>query len=135
VSSELNAYLAADWPHVAQVAQLIRTVTKAGTTSTEVVYLIPRLSPQRASPQRLLALVCGHWGIENRSHSVRDVSFQEDRSRLRSGNAPQILVALRNLAITLLHCLGTAQISSARRSLAYHPEQALALLSSKGGEQ
>jgi predicted transposase YbfD/YdcC len=135
VSTELNTYLAADWPLVAQVAQLTRTVTKKGVTSTEVVYLITDLSPQQTSPLDLLALVRGHWSIENRSHYVRDVSFEEDRSRLRSGQAPQILAALRNLAITLLHRSGTAQISSARRALAYHPEQALALLCSKGGQQ
>ena len=131
----MNGYLAPAWPLVAQVAQVTRTVTKKGVTSTEVVYLITDLSPQQASPLHLLTLVRGHWGIENRSHYVRDVSFQEDRSRLRSGNAPQILAALRNLAITLLHRSGTSQISSARRSFAYHPEQALALLCSKGGQQ
>jgi predicted transposase YbfD/YdcC len=135
VSTELNAYLAAEWPHVAQVAEVTRTVTKKGETSTEVVFLITDLSPQQTSPLHLLTLVRGHWGIENRSHYVRDVSFQEDRSRLRSGNAPQILAALRNLAITLLHRLGTSQISSTRRSFAYHPEQALALLCPKGGQQ
>jgi predicted transposase YbfD/YdcC len=135
VSTEMNGYLAPDWPLVAQVAELTRTVTKKGVTSTEVVYLITDLSPQQASPLHLLTLVRGHWGIENRSHYVRDVSFQEDRSRLRSGHAPQVLAAVRNVAITLLHRSGTAQISSARRSFAYHPEQALALLCPKGGQQ
>ena len=134
-SHELNTYLTPDWPLVAQVAELTRTVIKKGVTSTEVVYLITDLSPQQASPLHLLTLVRGHWGIENRSHYVRDVSFQEDRSRLRSGNAPHILAALRNVAITLLHRLGTSQISSARRSFAYHPEQALALLCPKGSQQ
>jgi len=72
----MNAYLAQEWPQVAQVAQVTRTVTKHGSPSTEVVYLIATLSPQKASPLRLLDLVRGHWGIENRSHYVRDVSFQ-----------------------------------------------------------
>jgi predicted transposase YbfD/YdcC len=135
VSTEMNGYLAPAWPLVAQVAEVTRTVTKKGVTSTEVVYLITDLSPQQASPLHLLALVRGHWGIENRSHYVRDVSFQEDRSRLRSGNAPQILAALRNVAITLLHRSETSQISSARRAFAYHPEQTLALLCPIGGQQ
>src|SRR5205085_4587353 len=115
VSTEMNDYLAADWPLVAQVAQVTRTVTKKGVTSTEVVYLITDLSPQQASPLHLLTLVRGHWGIENRSHYVRDASSQEDRSRLRSGNAPQILAAVRNVPITLLHRSGPSQISSPRR--------------------
>ncbi len=135
VSREMNAYLAPAWPLIAQVAQVTRTVTEQGETSTEVLYLITDLSPQQASPLRLLGLVRGHWGIENRSHYVRDVCFQEDRSRLRSGNGPQILAAFRNLAISLIHRGGSCQISATRRSFSYHPHQALALLWSKGRQQ
>jgi predicted transposase YbfD/YdcC len=135
VSTEMNAYLAPAWPFVAQVAQLTRTVTKAGKTTTEVVYLITTLSPSKASPQRLLELNRGHWSIENRSHYVRDVSFREDRSRLRSGNAPQILAALRNLAITLIHRFGSSHIAATRRHFASCPQDALALLSQKGADQ
>lgn len=135
VSTELTSYLAPAWPLVAQVAQVTRIVTKNGETSTEIVYLITDLAPQQAPPSHLLTLVRGHWGIENHSHYVRDVSFQEDRSRLRTDNAPQILAACRNLALTLLHRAGFSLISSARRSFAYHPERALALLCSTAGQQ
>jgi len=136
VSTEMNAYLAATWPHIAQVAQLTRTVTKAGHPTTEIVYLITTLAPCQASPERLLDLNRGHWSIENRSHYVRDVSFGEDRSRLRTGNAPQILAALRNLAITLIHRFGSCHIKATRRHFASCPREALALLlSSKGGQQ
>src|SRR5579884_3212432 len=128
VSTEMNAYLAPSWPFVAQVAQLTRSVTKAGTTTTEVVYLITTLSPAKASPERLLELNRGHWSIENRSHYVRDVTFGEDRSRLRTGNAPQIMAALRNLAITLIHRSGSCHIRASRRHFASCPHEALALL-------
>jgi predicted transposase YbfD/YdcC len=130
VTSALNDYLQQDWPGVAQVAQLTRTVTvsKTGEMTTEVVYLITTLPVLQASPERLLELVRGHWCIENRSHYVRDVTFQEDRSRLRTGHAPQIIAALRNLAITLIHRHGSSQIASTRRSLSSHPERACAWL-------
>jgi predicted transposase YbfD/YdcC len=129
VSSEMNAYLA-DWPLTQQVAELTRTVTvrKTGKTSREVVYLITPLTPGEANPQRLLALVRGHWGIENSSHYVRDVTFGEDRSRLRSGQGPQIMAAFRNLAITLLHRQGFSQIAATRRHFASHPRLAFRLL-------
>ena len=65
---------------------------------------------------------------QNGSHYVRDVTFLEDRSRLRTGNAPQILAALRNLVITLIHRQGSSQIASTRRSLSSHPERAFAWL-------
>lgn len=129
VSTEMNAYLK-DWPLVEQVAELTRTVTvrKTGITSQEVVYLITDLTEAEARPRRLLDLVRGHWGIENSSHYVRDVTFGEDRSRLRSGAAPQILAALRNLAITLIHRDGSSQIAATRRHFASHPSKAFALL-------
>lgn len=131
VRTEMNAYLASSWPYIAQAAQLTRAVTKAGKTTTEVVYLITTLSPAKASPQRLLDLVRGHWRIENGLHYVRDVSFREDRSRLRTGNAPQILAALRNLTITLIHRSGSSQIAATRRHFASCPHEALTLFLSR----
>jgi predicted transposase YbfD/YdcC len=92
------------------------------------MYLITALTPVQASPQRLLELVRGHWGIENSSRYVRDVTFGEDHSRLRSGHAPQIMAALRNLAITLIHRQGSSQIAATRRHFAAHPRRAFALL-------
>lgn len=135
VSTELNTYLASSWPFVRQVAQLTRTITHHHKTTQEVVYLITSLTPQDADPLRLLALIRGHWSIENRLHYVRDVSFHEDRSRIRTGDAPQVLAALRNLVITLIHRSGSSQIAATRLHFASCPQQAFALLLPKGGQQ
>src|SRR5215472_17249064 len=94
VTTSMNAYLDG-WPGLAQVAQLKRSVTTADKHREEVVYLITNLPPLQASPHRLLHLIRGHWSIENGLHYVRDVTFQEDRSHIRTGHAPQILAALR----------------------------------------
>jgi len=122
----LNSYITS-MPQVGQVAELTRTVTRKGKTTHEVVFLITSRTPARGSPRQLLAWIRGHWSIEAR-HTVRDGSFGEDHSRLRTGHAPQIMAALRNLCITLLHRTKHPEISAARRSFAYHPAQALALL-------
>jgi len=135
VSTELTAYLSARWRHLQQVAELTRTVTCQGKTTQAVLSLITDLTPHQASPQRLLQVNRGHWHIENRLHYVRDVGFGEDRSRLRSGNAPQVLAAVRNLVITLIHRFGSPHIAVSRRYFAYHPEQALAFLFHEGGQQ
>jgi predicted transposase YbfD/YdcC len=66
--------------------QLRRTVTKNGKMAVEVVYLIT--SDRDASPATLAAWVRGHWEIENRLHWVRDVTYQEDKSLVRTRNAP-----------------------------------------------
>ncbi len=104
------------------------TVRKTGTTSQEVVCLIPPLTPEEAGPARLLELVRGRWSIENSSHSVRDVTFGEDRSRLRAGQGQQIMAAFRHLAITLIHRQGSSQIAATRRHFASHPRLAFRFL-------
>ena len=58
---------------------------------------------------------------------MRDGTFGEGHARLRCGHAPH-MAACRNLCMTLLHCLKRPEISHARRSLVYHPAQALARL-------
>jgi predicted transposase YbfD/YdcC len=137
VTSSLNDYLAPCWPLVRQVARVTRTVTvrKTGKTTQEIVYLITDLTALQASPQRLLDLNRGHWSIENSLHYVRDVSFGEDRSRIRTGSAPQFLAALRNLAITFIHRTGSSQIAASRRHFASHPHKAFALLLQRRASQ
>lgn len=72
------------WPEftgVAQVAQMRRTVTKAGKRSVEVVYLITSATHHDAPPAVLAEWVRGHWGIENRLHWVRDVTSTKTAPR------------------------------------------------------
>src|SRR6266849_3056022 len=119
-----------DWPGLAQVFEVGRHVItkKTGTERVEVVYGVTSLSPERATPGRLLALVRGHWQIENKLHWVRDVTFDEDRSQVRCGNIPQIMAALRNTVIGLLRWAGETNIAAACRRFAAQPAQALALI-------
>jgi hypothetical protein len=74
-------------------------------------------------------LVRGHWCIENKSHWVRDVTFDENRSQVRSGNIPQLMAALRNTAIGLLRGAGDTNIAKACPKMADQPAKALALVS------
>jgi predicted transposase YbfD/YdcC len=119
-----------DWPGLAQVFAVGRHVItqKTGKERAEVVYGITSLRPERATPERLLDLVRGHWQIENKSHWVRDVTFDEDRSQVRCGNIPHVMAALRNTAIGLLRWAGHTNIAAACRRLAAQPAQALALI-------
>ena len=119
-----------DWPGLAQVFALGRHVIiqNTGEERVEVVYGVTSLRPERATPGHLLALVRGHWQIENKSHWVRDVTFDEDRSQVRCGNIPQVMAALRHTAIGLLRWAGHTNIAAACRRLAAQPVQALALI-------
>ncbi|MBP8985054.1 MAG: transposase, partial [Syntrophobacterales bacterium] len=94
----------------------------------ETAYLITSLSPERADPEKLLSLNRGHWGIENKSHYVRDVTFDEDRSQVRTQSGPRVMATLRNLAINLLRLRGHKNIAQAIRSLVAKPYRVLSLI-------
>jgi predicted transposase YbfD/YdcC len=121
------------WPGLEQVFAIERTVThqKSGKTTREVVYGCTSLTKERASAEMLLKVVRGHWTIENQSHWVRDVSFDEDRSQVRKGNIPQVMAALRNTVIGLMRQAGESNIAAACRRFAAQPQAALALIGIK----
>lgn len=125
-STALNGYL--DWPYVQQVCCLERIVTTQGATRQEISYAITSLSPAKAKASQLLQVSRGHWSIENELHYVRDVTMGEDASQVRTGSAPQVMAALRNLAVGLLHSSRVTNIAAALRHYSYKPEEALALL-------
>ena len=127
-SGVLADYL--DWPGQRQVFRLEREriLLRTGEVEQETVYGVTSLGPERADAARLLQLVREHWRIENRSHWVRDVTFDEDRSQVRVGSIPQVMAALRNTAIGVIRSTGTTQIAAATRRLAARPWEALALL-------
>jgi len=75
-----------------------------------------------------LAFVRGQWQIEHRSRRVRDATFAEDRSQVRSGSIPPVMAALRHTAIGLLRTAGYANIAAACRRFAAQPDLALALI-------
>ena len=83
--------------------------------SREVAYAITRVPTECAGPATLLGWWCGHWGIENRSHYVRDVSMGEDASRISSGAALQVMAAFRNAAVGFLRCRGVVNVAEALR--------------------
>jgi hypothetical protein len=76
----------------------------------------------------LLSFVRGHWTIENKSHYVRDVTWQEDSCRCHEGNLPQVLACFRNVAMNLMRVLGCVCIASATRMFAARPDLAIDLI-------
>jgi predicted transposase YbfD/YdcC len=119
-----------DWPGLYQVFKIERRFIRkrTGEVHQETVYGITSLTPQEADPYRLLSLIRGHWHIENRSHWVRDVTFDEDRSQVRKGNTPEVMSSLRNTVIGLLRYSGETNITSACRRYAAQPLKALELI-------
>jgi predicted transposase YbfD/YdcC len=115
------------FPHAVQAIKLVRRRRPLGSRkwTTVTVYAITSLTAQQANPVLLARWLRGHWAVEA-LHWVRDVSFDEDRSQIRTRNGPQIMAALRNLVITALRLAGVTNIAAALRHHAREPHRPLA---------
>jgi predicted transposase YbfD/YdcC len=80
------------------------------STETKTRYYISSMPGDNA--KQLLNAIRTHWHIENRLHWVLDVTFREDESRIRKGNAAQNMAILRQMALNLLK-----QEQSTKRSM------------------
>jgi predicted transposase YbfD/YdcC len=117
-----------EFPHARQAIQITRRTRSVSTRTgrrgrwrTETVYAITDLPPHQARPDELATWIRGHWQIENGLHWIRDVTFAEDLSQVRTGNAPQVMASLRNLVISLHRLTGATNIAAALR---YHARDA-----------
>ena len=129
------------FPHAAQAIQVVRrrrplNARNKRKWSVETVYAVTSLTATQASPAQLAAILRGHWSIEDSLHWVRDVTYDEDLSQIRTRNGPRVMASLRNLAITILRLTGHANIAAALRFLRQAPHPATpndhALLTAKG---
>jgi predicted transposase YbfD/YdcC len=121
------------FPHAAQVVQVTRKVRDLRQHNpkrwrTVTVYAITSLTFEQASPARLADYLRGHWAIESGLHYIRDVTFAEDGSQIRTGTGPSVMACLRNLAIGLLSRAGPVNLAAALRHHARDPARPLATL-------
>ena len=126
-----------EFPHAAQAIQITRKTrplrAHAATGEkkkwrTETVYAITDLTPSEARPDEIATWLRGHWHIENKLHWVRDVTFAEDASRVRTGGAPQVMATFRNIVISLNRLTGATNIAAALRHHARDATRPLQLL-------
>jgi predicted transposase YbfD/YdcC len=121
------------FPHAAQAIQIRRRrrPLSGGTSqrwSTETSYAVTSLDASQATPVQVAGWIRGHWGIEA-LHHIRDVTFGEDASQIRTGNGPQVMATLRNLGIAILKPCGYPSIAAACR---YHARDATRTLATLG---
>jgi predicted transposase YbfD/YdcC len=87
------------WPGFQSVIVVVRERSEGEKNTCEKHYYI---SSQKLSAERILRAIRGHWGIENSLHWVLDVTFDEDRSRVRKDHGPENFALLRQMAVSLL---------------------------------
>lgn len=89
-----------------------------------MIYAITSLPPDKLAPGALLQLSRDHWRIENSLFHVRDVTFKEDASRVRTGEAPKVMAELRNATLTIIRQDGDKP-RPAREAYAARPRTAI----------
>ena len=105
-----------DWPGLRSIGMVAAGRYQGEQVSEETRYYI---SSPESDAHRFLRATRSHWGIENRVHWILDVSFREDESRVRTGNAPENLAIVRHMALNLLRQDRTSKASiKAKRKLA-----------------
>ncbi|MFF7476925.1 ISAs1 family transposase [Streptomyces sp. NPDC008092] len=116
------------FPHAVQAVEIKRrrVNAKTGKVQTKTVYAVTRLTPGQADPARLAELVQSHWPVEA-LHHVRDTTFAEDASQIRTGSTPRAMATLRNLAIGLMRQAGWTNIAAAADYYRSRPDYATAL--------
>jgi predicted transposase YbfD/YdcC len=116
-----------DFPGAAQFFRILRY--RGGLdgvrTSKEVVFGITSLPADLAGPEHLNHYARSHWAVENSEHYVRDVTFGEDASQVRTGQLPHVMAAIRNLVIGAFRQQGHTNIAHARRHYGYAPHRLL----------
>jgi predicted transposase YbfD/YdcC len=95
--------------------------------SSETIYAVTDLTWRQAPAELIAEVIRGHWQIEA-LHWIRDVSFGEDLSQIRTGHGPANMATLRNFAVSRHRLAGATKIAQACRHTARHPNRALALL-------
>lgn len=124
--------LTGGFAHAKQAVLIERTVTRGGKTTITNAYAITSRGPEHATPKDLAGFVRGHWAIENKLHHVRDVTFDEDRHRARTGQRPVVLATMRNVAISILRLAKHRYIPDGLRKCILDLGYVVKLLSGKG---
>jgi len=108
-----------DFPHVRRIARIRRDRydTDGALVSKEIVHAVTSLDENQAGPAGLAKTARGQWGIES-VHWIRDTAYAEDANTGYTGNGPQIMASLRNLAISLLYLNGVKEIIRTLQAIA-----------------
>lgn len=119
-----------DWPGARQVFKLVRHVTDlaTGVVTEEVAYGITSLPPERAAASHLLYFTRQHWQIENGLHYRRDVTLQEDATRMTNKRQAHAIAALNNFIVGLVTKMGFSNLAYAQRLFEAKLTLALALV-------
>ena len=108
------------WTALKRIIKITSTTSSYGKVSVEKHYYISSLD---VSAKTFAHVIRSHWKIENSLHYVKDVSFDEDSSRIRSYQAPLISTMLKSLAINIMNINKIPNIKKARKLFGWSPHK------------
>lgn len=108
------------WTTVKRIIKITSRTLSYGKYSVEKHYYISSLD---VSAKTFAHVIRSHWKIENSLHYVKDVSFDEDRSRIRSNQAPLVSTMLKSLAINIMNINKIPNIKKARKLFGWSPHK------------
>jgi predicted transposase YbfD/YdcC len=133
ITTELNEYL--EFPHVGQAFAIERHSInkKSGVESVETAYGITSRTVDEDDAKKVLKTNRDHWCIENSCHYVIDWNYDEDRSRIRTGYAPENITRLRRFATGVIaRAKGSCSCAQKMRQLSFNPRIVLDYLKMTG---
>ena len=98
VSNEI-ANISQDWKGLKQVVAVQRITKEKRKTRKEMAYFISSIN---TNAMEYAEGIRSHWAIENSLHWVKDVTYKEDASLIKTGNAPENISTLKNIGINIL---------------------------------
>lgn len=112
------------WKHAKRIIKVTSTILTHGKCTTEVHRYISSLE---VDAKTFLHIIRSHWSIENSLHYVKDVSFEEDMCRTRTGQIPFVQTMMRSLAINFINLNKFSNIKQARKVFAWNPQKLFSL--------
>jgi predicted transposase YbfD/YdcC len=116
-----------DFPHIRQIGCIRRNVFTLGGTWISKEHAWIATSSDTAAAADIHTHVRQHWGIENKSHHVRDTTWREDAQQIYTGSGPQVMATLRNTAASLLRLSGFTKIKKTTEWISRDHNRALPL--------
>ena len=105
------------WKSAKRIIKVTSTTLLYGKCTTEVHRYISSLE---VDAKTFLHIIRSHWKIENSLHYVKDVSFEEDMCRTRTGQIPFMQTMMRSLAINFINLNKFSNIKQARKIFAWN---------------
>lgn len=115
-----------EFKDLSMIAMVVSEVERDKTISTERRYY---LSSAKLSAKLFAAAVRAHWHVENRLHWVMDVVFHDDLMRLRTGNGPANMAAVKHMSLNLIRQIDDkASLKVRRKTIGWDDDYLIAAL-------